>query len=214
MKAQRPLSGTRPLLIVLSGPSGVGKDAVLARMKEWGHSLHFAVTVTTRPQRRGESNGVDYHFVSRETFEEMVKGEELLEWAQVYGNFYGVPRRQVEEALEHGSDVLIKVDVQGAATIKQAIPHALLIFISPPSMEALEKRVRQRNTESAIDLERRVATAHEEMRQLEMFDYVVVNDRIDQAVAQIGAIITAEKGQQNTSDAKDRLMGDNPGESA
>ena len=202
MKEQRPLSGARPLLIVISCPSGVGKDAVLARMKEWGHSLHFAVTVTTRPQRRGESNGVDYHFVSRETFEEMVKGEELLEWAQVYGNFYGVPRRQVEEALDRGSDVLIKVHVQGAATIKQAMPHALLIFIAPPSMEVLEKRVRQRNTESAIDLERRVATAHEEMRQLEMFDYVVVNDRIDQAVAQIDAIITAEKDPRNTGEVE------------
>lgn len=202
MKEQRPLSGTRPLLIVISGPSGVGKDAVLARMKEWGHSLYLAVTVTTRPQRRGESNGVDYHFVSRETFEEMVKGEELLEWAQVYGNFYGVPRRQVEEALDHGSDVLIKVDVQGAATIKQAMPRALLIFIAPPSMEVLEKRVRQRNTESAVDLERRVATAHEEMRQLEMFDYVIVNDRVDQAVAQIDAIITAEKDPQNTGEVE------------
>ena len=202
MKAQRPLFGMRPLLMVLSGPSGVGKDAVLTRMKEWGHSFHFAVTVTTRPQRRGESNGVDYHFISRERFEEMVKGEELLEWAQVYGNFYGVPRRQVEEALKHGSDVLIKVDVQGAATIKQAMPNALLIFIAPPSMEALEKRVRQRNTESAIDLERRVATAHEEMRQLEMFDYVVVNDRIDQAVAQINAIITTEKDRKNTGEVE------------
>ena len=198
MKEQRPLSGTRPLLIVISGPSGVGKDAVLARMKEWGHSLHFAVTVTTRPQRRGESNGVDYHFVSRETFEEMVKGEELLEWAQVYGNFYGVPRRQVEEALDHGSDVLIKVDVQGAATIKQSMPHALLIFIAPPSMEVLEKRVRQRNTESAVDLERRVATAHEEMRQLEMFDYIIINNKINQTVAQIDAIITAKKNPKNT----------------
>jgi guanylate kinase len=202
MEAQRPLSGTGPLLIVLSGPSGVGKDAVLARMKEGGHSLHFAVTVTTRPQRRGESNGVDYHFVSRETFEGMVRGEELLEWARVYGNFYGVPRRQVEEALEQGNDVLIKVDVQGAATIKQAMPHAILIFIAPPSMEALEKRVRRRNTESAIDLERRVATAHEEMRQREMFDYVVVNDRLDQAVAQIDAIIAAEKDHQNTGEVK------------
>jgi guanylate kinase len=188
--------------MVLSGPSGVGKDAVLTRMKEWGHSIHFAVTVTTRPQRRGESNGVDYHFISRERFGEMVKGDELLEWAQVYGNFYGVPRRQVEEALEHGSDVLIKVDVQGAATIKHAMPHALLIFIAPPSMEALEKRVRQRNTESAIDLERRVATAHEEMRQVEMFDYVVVNDKVDQAVAQIDAIIAEEKDRKNTREVE------------
>jgi guanylate kinase len=113
-----------------------------------------------------------------------------------------VPRRQVEEALQQGSDVLIKVDVQGAATIKHAMPHALLIFIAPPSMEALEKRVRQRNTESAIDLERRVATAPEEMRQVEMFDYVVVNDKVDQAVAQIDAIIAEEKDRKNTREVE------------
>ena len=202
MKAERALSGTRPLLVVLSGPSGVGKDAVLSRMKERGHSFHFAVTVTTRPQRRAETDRVDYHFISRKRFEEMVQGEELLEWARVYGNFYGVPRRQVEKALRQGSDVLIKVDVQGAATIKQAMPHALLIFIAPPSMEALEKRVKQRNTESAIDLERRITTAHEEMRQIDMFDYVVVNDKVDQAVAQIDAIIAEEKDCKNTREAQ------------
>ncbi len=190
---QRPLPRTRSLLIVLSGPSGVGKDAVLARMKGSGRPLHFAVTATTRPQRKGESDGVDYHFVTRERFEEMVKGRDLLEWAEVYGNFYGVPRRQVKEALEQGHDVLVKVDVQGAATIKRAVSQALLIFLAPPSMAVLEERIRQRNTESVIELERRIATAHEEMKQLGTFDYVVVNARVARAVAEIDAIITAEK---------------------
>ena len=182
---------------MLSGPSGVGKDAVLAWVKGSGHPLHFTVTATTRQQRKGESDGVDYQFVSKEGFEEMVSGGELMEWAEVYGHFYGVPRRQVKEALERGCDVLVKVDVQGAATIKRAVTQALLIFLAPPSMAALEKRVRQRNTESNIDLERRLATAHEEMNQQGMFDYVVVNDRVDRAAAQIDAIIAAEKSREN-----------------
>lgn len=182
---------------MLSGPSGVGKDAVLAWVKGSGHPLYFTVTATTRPQRKGESDGVDYQFVSRERFEEMVSGGELVEWAEVYGHFYGVPRRQVKEALERGCDVLVKVDVQGAATIKRAVPQALLIFLAPPSMAALEKRVRQRNTESAIELERRLATAHEEMSQQGMFDYVVVNDRVDRAAAQIDTIIAAERRREN-----------------
>lgn len=182
---------------MLSGPSGVGKDAVLSSVKGSAHPIYFTVTVTTRPRRKGESDGVDYHFVTVERFEEMISGGELVEWAEVYGYFYGVPRRQVKEALERGCDVLVKVDVQGAATIKRAVPQALLIFLSPPSMEALEKRIRQRNTESTIELERRLATAHDEMNQQGMFDYVVVNDRVDRAAAQIDAIIAAERRRQN-----------------
>lgn len=182
---------------MLSGPSGVGKDAVLAWVKGSGRSLYFTVTATTRPRRKGESDGVDYQFVSKERFEEMVSGGELVEWAEVYGHFYGVPRRQVKEALERGCDVLVKVDVQGAATIKRAVPQALLIFLTPPSMAELEKRVRQRNTESTIDLERRLATANEEVNQQGMFDYVVVNERVDRAAAQIDAIIAAEKSRKN-----------------
>jgi guanylate kinase len=178
---------------VLSGPSGVGKDTVIARMKKSGRSIHFTVTTTTRPQRQDESDGVDYHFVTQEKFKEIVKAGELLEWAKVYGNFYGVPKRQVKEALEQGHDVLVKADVQGAATIRSAVPQALFIFLAPPSMEELEERLRKRSTESTIDLNRRIATAHEEMKQLGIFDYVVVNDRVKLAVAQIDAIITAEK---------------------
>lgn len=190
---QQPHPRTKPLLIVVSGPSGAGKDAVLARVKGSVQPLYFVVTATTRPQREGESDGVPYHFVSRERFQEMVEWGELLEWAEVYGHLYGVPKSQVKEALERGHDVLVKVDVQGAATIKRAVPQALLIFLAPPSMAALEERLRDRNTESAAELERRIATANEEMMQQGMFDYVVVNDQVDLAAAQIDAIITAEK---------------------
>lgn len=194
-KNKEPLSRAKPLLVVLSGPSGVGKDLVLARMKKLGRPLHFTVTVTTRPQREGEVDGLDYHFVSPAKFEEMVEKGELLEWAEVYGYWYGVPRGQVKEALERGLDVIIKADVQGAATIKEALPQALLIFLAPPSMEQLKQRLSQRKTESSIDLDLRIETAREEMKRLPMFDYVVVNrqDGVDLAVAEIDAIIAAEK---------------------
>lgn len=184
---------------MLSGPSGVGKDAVLNAMKGLGHPFHYAVTATTRPQRQGEKDGVDYHFVSPEKFQEMVKRGELLEWAQVYGNLYGVPRWEVEPPLKEGRDVMVKADVQGAATIKGLAPQALLIFLAPPSVEELVARLRQRKTESAVDLDQRIETAREEMKRLPLFDYVVVNrhDRVDLAVAQIDAIITAEKCRVN-----------------
>lgn len=122
---------------------------------------------------------------------------ELLEWAEVYGNWYGVPMQEVKQALERGLDVMVKVDVQGAATIKGIVPQALLIFVAPPSTEELQARLRQRESETTVDLKRRIETADEEMKQLPLFDYVVVNDKVDQAVAKIDAIITAEKCRAN-----------------
>jgi len=127
----------------------------------------------------------------------MIKRGELLEWAEVYGNWYGVPRQDVKQALERGLDVMVKVDVQGAATIKGIVPQALLIFVAPPSTEELQARLRQRESETATDLKRRIETADEEMKQLPLFDYVVVNDTVDQAVAKIDAMITAEKCRAN-----------------
>ncbi len=184
---------------MLSGPSGVGKDAVLARMKELKCPLHYTVTATTRPQRQGERDRIDYYFLSPHKFEEMVEKGELLEWARVYGHWYGVPREQVKQALEKGLDVIIKTDVQGAATIKGGAPQALLIFLASPSMEELEERLRKRKTESTIDLSLRIETAREEMKRLPQFDYVVVNRQgeVNLAVAQIDAIILAEKCRVN-----------------
>lgn len=140
---------------------------------------------------------MDYHFVSQERFLEMIERGELLERAEVYGNWYGVPRQDVKQALEQGLDVMVKVDVQGAATIKGIVPQALLIFVAPPSTEELQARLRQRESETTTDLKRRIETADEEMKQLPSFDYVVVNDKVDQAVAKIDAIITAEKCRAN-----------------
>ncbi len=188
------IGGQEPsLLVILSGPSGVGKDAVLGRMRELGLPFHYVVTVTTRPQRYGEMEGQDYFFVSQREFIDLKDGSKLLEWAKVYGNYYGVPRDQVRKALELGKDVIAKLDVQGASTMRRLVPQSVGIFLAPPSMEELRNRLRQRKTEQGRDFEIRVHRAQEEMQALPIFDYVVVNDDLDKAVAQIQAIITAEK---------------------
>jgi guanylate kinase len=184
-----------PLLIVLSGLSGVGKDTVLAGLRKSGLPLEISVSATTRPRRAGEKEGVDYHFVSATRFQQMIDTNQLLEWANVYGNLYGVPWEPVRVALENGRDILIKIDVQGAATIKKLAPRAVFIFLITPHLEELENRLRQRRTETPAELELRLKTAREELEKLPMFDYVVVNhrDEIDETIALIKAIITAEK---------------------
>ncbi len=185
----------KPLLIVLSGPSGVGKDAVLDGLKKTGYHLEYITTVTTRSQRAKERNNVDYHFVSTEKFQEMTKHEELLEWAKVYGNWYGIPRQPVKQALDQGRDTVVKVDVQGAATIKKILPQAVFIFLVPPSIEELAERLEQRQTESSSDFNLRLKTAEKELKQLPLFDYIVFNkrDEIGLAISHVDAIITAEK---------------------
>ena len=190
---------TRILLVVLSGLSGAGKDTLLARMKELRYPLHYTVTATTRARRKGERDKVDYHFFSEEEFQAMVDRGEFLEWAEVYGNRYGVPRNQIKRALRAGRDVMVKVDVQGAATIKNLVPQAVLIFLAPPSLEELPERLRERGTESSSDLELRLERARQEMSSLPMFDYVVMNRRgeIDLAASQVDAIIRAEKCRVN-----------------
>lgn len=186
---------SNPLLIVLSGPSGVGKDAVLARIQASGYALEYIITVTTRRQRVKERDKVDYHFVSTEQFQKMIARHELLEWAEVYGNLYGVPKQPVKQALDRGQDTIVKVDIQGATTIKKLLPQAVFIFLMPPSMEELISRLKQRHTESPFNLDLRIKTAEQEIKQLPLFDYVVTNrqDEIDLAVLDITSIITAEK---------------------
>ena len=185
----------KPLLLVLSGPSGAGKDSVLTKMKELDIPLEFIVTVTTRPRRPGEKNNVDYHFISEASFQKMLQEKELLEWAKVYGNWYGVPKKPVKQALDSGKDAIVKVDIQGATTIKKILPQAVFIFLVPPSMKELITRLRQRNTESKTELDLRLKTAEQEIKRLPMFDYAVVNkqEQIDSVVSDIRAIITAEK---------------------
>jgi guanylate kinase len=186
---------SRPLLVVLSGPSGVGKDAVLARMKKLGRPFHYVITATTRPKRAGEKNGEDYHFLSRKEFQQMIDEHQFLEWANVYGNYYGVPKDEITSALSKGIDTIVKVDVQGATTIKKILPQAVFIFLVPPSMEALEKRLRRRRSESSEDLALRLEKAKGEIKSLPLFDYVITSrqNKLDEVVSQIDAIAAAEK---------------------
>lgn len=184
----------RPLLIVLSGLSGAGKDVILTRLKR-SYDFEHITTVTTRTQRANESDNIDYRFVSREKFQEMIERNELLEWAEVYSNWYGVPREPIKQALDRGQDVVVKVDVQGAATIKKILPQAVFIFVTPPSIEDLVLRLKQRRTESPAELALRTQTAGEELKHLHLFDYIIFNrqEEIDRALADIKAIIVAEK---------------------
>jgi guanylate kinase len=195
-EAKQPRSeGHQPLLIVLSGPSGVGKDAVLTRMKKQAYPFHYAVTATTRPKRAKEKNGVDYYFISPEEFQQMLDKGQLLEWANVYGNYYGVPKDEIIQALSKGIDVIVKVDVQGAATIKKILTQAVSIFLMPPSTEELEKRLKQRRSESSVDLALRLEKAKEEIKSLLLFDYVITShqDKLHNVISQIEAIVVAEK---------------------
>lgn len=186
---------SRPLLVVLSGPSGVGKDAVLTRMRRLGRPLHYVITATTRPKRAREKNGVDYHFLSQKEFQQMIDKHQFLEWANVYGNYYGVPKEEIISALSKGIDAIVKVDVQGAATIKGILPQAVFIFLIPPSVEELEKRLRRRRSESSEGLALRLERAKGEIKSLPLFDYVITShqNKLDEVVSQIDAIIAAEK---------------------
>lgn len=184
-----------PLLIVISGPSGVGKDALIRRLRERGYPFYFVVTATSRPRRRGEVGGRDYFFVSKEQFEDMVAQGELLEHALVYGDYRGVPKAQIREGLASGVDVIMRVDVQGASTIRQVAPDAVFVFLAPASEEELAARLKARSSESPERLRQRLQTAKWEMEQIGQFDYVIVNPdgELDKAVDQLLAIITAEK---------------------
>ena len=184
-----------PLLVVISGPSGVGKDAALAELKKLDRPWYFAVTATTRPQRAGEQDGVDYIFLDDDTFLKMKDRDEFLECAQVYGRWYGVPRSEVRHGIHQGHDVILKIDVQGAATVRQLAPEAVLIFIIPGSFDELPRRLAQRMTESSSEMQHRLSVAREELARADEFEYRVVNrdDSLGQAIADIDAIVTAEK---------------------
>ena len=184
-----------PLLIVLSGPSGVGKDAALLKLKELDRPWHFVVTATTRPQRPTEQDGVDYVFLDLETFLKLKGQNEFIEHAEVYGRWYGVPRNQVRLGLDAGKDVVLKIDVQGAKTLRRLVPEAVFIFMSPGNVGELRSRLSQRMTESSPEMELRLRVAQQELECINQFDYRVINrdNALDRAVADIDAIIAAEK---------------------
>jgi len=188
---------TQPLVVVVSGPSGVGKDAVIRRLQEKRQDLHFVVTATSRPMRPGEIDGVDYFFVSRDQFEDWINKEQLLEHAIVYGEYKGIPKQQVGEALSRGTDVILRVDVQGAETMRKILPGLLTIFLVAESEAELVERLISRKTETAEKMAVRVKTARDEMARVKEFDYVVVNrdGAMEETVEQIEAILIAEKAR-------------------
>jgi guanylate kinase len=182
------------LLVIISGPSGVGKDSIVQRMKAMGCPFSFVVTATDRPPRPGEVHGQDYYFYSTAEFERMIAEGEMLEHAQVYGQHKGIPLAHVRQALETGQDVMMRLDVQGARTVKGLLPMAITVFLLPESEEELLARLRERRTESEEALQRRLATAREELERIPEFDYVVANrnNALDSAVEDVISILRAE----------------------
>ena len=188
-------SSMRPLVVVISGPSGVGKDVMIERMIESARlGFHFTVTATTRDPRPREQDGVNHHFVSVDDFVNLIAADELLEWAQVYGNYYGVPKTQVRDALAAGKHVIMRVDVQGAKRLSEVIPDALLIFIIPPSIDVLKIHLKRRGVDSEAEMYKRLAAANEEISQASLFDFTVTNEesRLDETVDKVVEIIESE----------------------
>ncbi len=184
----------QPLLIVISGPSGAGKDSVVDQLRQMTTRFHFVVTSTTRSPRPNEVNGKDYFFLTKDQFAELIEKDEMLEYAIVYNDFKGIPKQQVRDAMATGKDVIMRIDVQGAETIRQLCPEALLIFLTVESEAELERRLTIRKTENIEDLKLRIATARKELQRMDRFDYLVVNPEgeLEQTVATIMAIIDAE----------------------
>lgn len=179
-------------LIVLSGPSGAGKSTVISELLGHRPDIHFSVSFTTRAPRVGEEDGVSYNFVDRAEFERMISAGELLEHAEYVGNYYGTSMKVIREKLDRGIDVLLDIEVQGAAKVRERCPEAVLIFIIPPSLEELSRRLHKRQTDSEDVIEGRLMKAREEYREIPNYDYLVVNDSVPRAAAEILAILTAE----------------------
>jgi guanylate kinase len=183
----------RGLLIVLSGPSGVGKGTVRKELfSQPDTKLQYSISMTTRSPREGETDGIDYFFKSREEFEHLIKADKLLEWAEYVGNYYGTPVDYVEETLQKGKDVFLEIEVQGALQVRKAFPEGLFIFLMPPSLSELKNRIVTRGTESEDLINNRMKVAREEIEMMDAYDYVVENDQVELACDRIMSIVTAE----------------------
>ncbi len=191
-------------LIIVSGPSGAGKSAISAGVLEQLPRLRFSVSYTTRTPRGGEQNGIHYHFVSREEFDGLVRNGEMLEWAEVYGNFYGTSKKMIDEALTAGDDVLLDVDVQGARTICRKRPGAMSVFIMPPSYGVLRERLEQRKLDKAYVIEQRLRVANEEIRQFADYNYLIINSDLGNAIEELKAIVIGSRCrmERRTEDAQ------------
>ncbi|UFU00976.1 guanylate kinase [Radiobacillus kanasensis] len=180
------------ILFVLSGPSGVGKGTVRKALFDKSTDLKYSISMTTRASRAGEVDGVDYFFKSKEEFESMIEQNQLLEYAEYVGNYYGTPREYVEKTLQEGKDVFLEIEVQGALQVKKNFPQGVFIFLFPPSLEELKNRIINRGTETEDLVRNRLLAAREEIEMMDAYDYVVVNDQIELAVDKIQAIVQSE----------------------
>ena len=181
------------LLIVLSGPSGSGKNTVCDEVKRNNSNIWESISMTSRKPRKGEENGKAYYFVNENEFEENIKNDKMLEWARFAGNYYGTPKDSVQKHLDNGEDVILVIEIQGALQIKKKIPQALFIFLLPPSMSELKRRLTARHTESEEKIMERFETAYKEINELSKYNYVIVNDEVSKAASKLEAIIKAEK---------------------
>ena len=191
------------LLVLVSGPSGTGKGTVCNLLREKHPELAYSISATTRQPRPGEVDGVNYYFYDKAKFEAMIEAGELLEWANVYGNYYGTPKQAVLDRLEAGEDILLEIDTQGALNVMEAMPEGLYVFLLPPSLEELEKRLRGRGTETEESIARRLGAAKEEIGRAVKYRYVVVNDTVEKAEETIANIIAAE---HNRTDLNEYLL--------
>ncbi|OPZ74535.1 MAG: Guanylate kinase [Firmicutes bacterium ADurb.Bin456] len=187
--------GKQGILLVFSGPSGVGKGSICRALLRENPAMHLSVSATTRLPRNGEVHGVDYYFHDDETFKKMIKGNELLEWAEVYGHLYGTPRKSLQGILDQGDDVILEIDIQGALQVKKQFPLAVLIFVLPPSRLALESRLRARGADSREEIGKRLRCITGELEMACRYDYIVVNDEVERALNTVRAIIIAEKAR-------------------
>lgn len=191
------------LLILISGPSGTGKGTVCDLLRQKHPEISYSISATTRQPRRGEQDGVNYYFYTKEKFQEMIDQGQLLEWAEVYGNFYGTPKQKVLDRLEAGEDILLEIDTQGALNVMKVMPEGLFIFLLPPSLEELAARLKGRGTETEESLHRRLGAAVDEIKLATKYRYVVVNDKVEDAQETIAKIIEAE---HHRSDLNESLL--------
>ncbi len=189
------------MIFIISAPSGSGKSTLVKMLLDSVEGVDFSISCTTRPPRKGEVDGNSYRFVSREGFEAMRDRGELLEWAEVFGHYYGTPRSALERASRRGHDLVLDIDVQGAGQLKKAIPEAVTVFILPPSRTELEKRLRSRSLDDDVVIARRLRDASREIRNYAAYDYVLVNDRLDRAAERLQAIFLAERCRQQRAEA-------------
>lgn len=196
---------SKGFLVVLSGPSGVGKNTVLSTVLPQVPGLQYSISVTTRPPRPGEVHGQDYFFVSEEEFDRLVQEDRLLEWAEFVGYRYGTPRDYIEQCLQAGMTVIMDIDIQGARQVRQKMPEAILVFLWPPSLDELSRRIRERGKDSEAAISRRLSMARQELQAVCDYDYVIVNDSVEKAAAELRAIVMAERCRVSRWDHGSRL---------